>query len=123
MLRIKQANDLNFFTVPPTLPLLPFPIMSKVFMKFRGRNAHHNRLRNAEISKCSLSCPAGGLPALPRAGREGLQQVAHVTGRRRVDRQRLSGTRMNELEMGRMEGNAVDAPLQCFPSVIPSGLR
>ena len=42
MLRIKQANDLNFFTVKPTSPLLPLP-GCQFFMGFRGPKAHPNR--------------------------------------------------------------------------------
>jgi hypothetical protein len=51
MLRIKQANDLNFFTATPTLPLLPLP-GCQFFMNFRGPKAHHNRPRTA------MACPA-----------------------------------------------------------------
>jgi hypothetical protein len=50
MLRIKQANSLNFSTVPSTSPTLAFIMMPpcRFFMKFRGPKAHANRLRNLE---------------------------------------------------------------------------
>jgi hypothetical protein len=51
MLRIKQANSLNFSTVPSTSPT-PASVMMplcRFFMKFRGPKAHSNRLRNPEI--------------------------------------------------------------------------
>ena len=43
MLLIKQINDLDFFTVRPTLPLPPLP-GCQFFMSFRGPKAHHNRM-------------------------------------------------------------------------------
>ncbi|MGA9623849.1 MAG: hypothetical protein WBQ65_05225, partial [Bryobacteraceae bacterium] len=46
MLRVKQANDLNFFTAKPTSPLPPLP-GCQFFMKFRGPKAHPNRSRGA----------------------------------------------------------------------------
>ena len=42
MLLIKQINDLDFFTVRPTLPLPPSP-GCQFFMAFRGPKAHPNR--------------------------------------------------------------------------------
>ena len=42
MLLIKQINDLDFFTVRPTLPLPPLP-RCQFFMSFRGPKAHPNR--------------------------------------------------------------------------------
>jgi len=44
MLLIKQINDLDFFTVRPTLPLPP-SLECQFFMSFRGPKAHLNRSR------------------------------------------------------------------------------
>ena len=47
MLLIKQINDLDFFTVRPTLPLPPLP-GCQFFMSFRGPKAHHNRSHTSD---------------------------------------------------------------------------
>ena len=61
MLRIKQANSLNFSTVPSTSPT-PASVMMplcRFFMKFRGPKAHTNRLRNHLIAEFRdfVACP------------------------------------------------------------------
>jgi len=50
MLLIKQINDLDFFTVRPTLPLPPLP-GCQFFMSFRGPKAHHNRSHTSDIGQ------------------------------------------------------------------------
>jgi len=47
MLLIKQINDLDFFTVRPTLPLPPSP-GCQFFMNFRGPKAHPNRSHTSD---------------------------------------------------------------------------
>ncbi len=61
MLRVKQANDLNFFTAKPTSPLPPLP-GCQFFMKFRGPKAHPNRPQKA------MACPT--LPAASKLLKE-----------------------------------------------------
>ena len=56
MLRVKQANDLNFFTAKPTSPLPPLP-GCQFFMKFRGPKAHPNRPQK------TMACPTQPGPA------------------------------------------------------------
>ena len=71
MLRTKQANSLNFSTVPSTSPT-PASVMmprGRFFMQFRGPKAHSNRLRN-------LGTPVRRVaymrPLQPAAGRRSL---------------------------------------------------
>jgi hypothetical protein len=63
MLLIKQINDLDFFTVRPTLPLPPLP-GCQFFMSFRGPKAHHNRSHTSDTG-CSDRVDCALQPCYP----------------------------------------------------------